>query len=145
MQTDPNWTNFLWNAQTRQVELVDFGATREYSKEFMDDWLRLLQAAASEDRDACVQYSLKLGYLTGEEKEVRSLSPSQDPRADVAEDYGRRSRQLDGSACCSFQSFYAPAVLFRARDSVGGYHRPDSGTDTRHAAASAYTTTTGDI
>ncbi|TFK47175.1 ABC1-domain-containing protein [Heliocybe sulcata] len=70
MQTDPNWTNFLWNSRTRQVELVDFGATREYSKEFMDNWLRLLLAAASEDREACIDSSLKLGYLTGEENEV---------------------------------------------------------------------------
>ncbi|KAK6977033.1 atypical kinase COQ8, mitochondrial [Favolaschia claudopus] len=70
MQTDPNWSNFLWNAQTRRVELVDFGATREYEKAFMDSWLRLLQAAASGDRDACIQWSLKLGYLTGEENEL---------------------------------------------------------------------------
>ena len=88
MQTDPNWSNFLWNPSTRQVrdckavrgghshlisqiELVDFGASREYSQEFMDNWLHLLQAAASQDRDACVQWSLRLGYLTGEENEVR--------------------------------------------------------------------------
>ncbi|KAI9453811.1 ABC1-domain-containing protein [Boletus coccyginus] len=70
MQTDPNWTNFLWNSTTQQVSLVDFGATREYTKEFMDDWLQLLQAAASEDRGACADWSLKLGYLTGEENEV---------------------------------------------------------------------------
>jgi len=70
MQTDPNWTNFLWNGRTRQIELVDFGATREYSKEFMDKWLHLLQAAANDDRDACIEWSLKLGYLTGEENEV---------------------------------------------------------------------------
>ncbi|TFY65323.1 hypothetical protein EVJ58_g2052 [Rhodofomes roseus] len=70
MQTDPNWTNFLWNQRTRQIELVDFGATREYSKEFMDDWMHLLQAAALDDHDACVAWSLKLGYLTGEENEV---------------------------------------------------------------------------
>ena len=36
----------------------------------MDKWLRLLQAAASEDRDACVRWSLELGYLTGNENEV---------------------------------------------------------------------------
>ncbi|KDQ54699.1 hypothetical protein JAAARDRAFT_60642 [Jaapia argillacea MUCL 33604] len=70
MQTDPNWTNFLWNTKTRQVELVDFGATREYSKEFIDNWLRLLQAAAEEDRNACIEWSLKLGYLTGQEHEL---------------------------------------------------------------------------
>jgi len=70
MQTDPNWTNFLWNTKTRQIELVDFGATREYSKEFMDSWLRLLQAGAAGDREACAEWSLKLGYLTGEENDT---------------------------------------------------------------------------
>ncbi|KAF8438520.1 ABC1 family-domain-containing protein [Boletus edulis BED1] len=70
MQTDPNWTNFLWNSATQQVSLVNFGATREYSKEFMDNWLHLLQAVAREDRKACTGWSLRLGYLTGEENEV---------------------------------------------------------------------------
>ncbi|KAF8169115.1 ABC1 family-domain-containing protein [Mycena galopus ATCC 62051] len=70
MQTDPNWSNFLWNAHTRRVALVDFGATRAYETAFMDDWLRLLQAAAHEDRAACVEWSLKLGYLTGEEDQL---------------------------------------------------------------------------
>jgi aarF domain-containing kinase len=54
-----------------QVELVDFGAAREYSKAFIDNWLHLLQAAASDDFDACVCWSRELGYLTGEENEVR--------------------------------------------------------------------------
>ncbi|KAF8119482.1 ABC1 family-domain-containing protein [Boletus edulis] len=70
MQTDPNWTNFLWSSATEQVSLVDFGATREYTKEFMDNWLHLLQAAAREDRKACTDWSLRLGYLTGEENEI---------------------------------------------------------------------------
>lgn len=70
MQTDPNWSNFLWNSNTRQIELVDFGATREYSKDFTDKWLRLLQAAVLEDREKCVEWSLKLGYLTGEESQI---------------------------------------------------------------------------
>ena len=52
---------------------MDFGATREYSKEFIDNWLRLLSAAVAEDRDACIEWSLKLGYLTGEENEVRYI------------------------------------------------------------------------
>ena len=70
MQTDPNWTNFLWNPNSRQLNLVDFGATRVYSKEFINNWFQLLQAAVSDDRDACVAWSLKLGYLTGEENKV---------------------------------------------------------------------------
>ncbi|KAG1791065.1 ABC1-domain-containing protein [Suillus plorans] len=70
MQTDPNFTNFLWDSRAQQLSLVDFGTTREYTKEFMDSWLCLLQAAASEDCIACAEWSQKLGYLTGEENEV---------------------------------------------------------------------------
>ena len=70
MQTDPNWTNFLWNAKTRKVELIDFGATREYSHRFMDSWFKLLSAAMEADREECRKWSLEIGYLTGEESEV---------------------------------------------------------------------------
>jgi aarF domain-containing kinase len=45
---------------------------RECKKEFMDNWLRFLRAAASEDRIACADVSRSLWYLTGEENEVRS-------------------------------------------------------------------------
>ncbi|KDN47944.1 ABC1-domain-containing protein [Tilletiaria anomala UBC 951] len=69
MQTDPNWTNFLWNGQTRKIELIDFGATREYSERFMDHWVRLLWAAVEGDREECRKWSLAVGYLTGEESE----------------------------------------------------------------------------
>lgn len=67
MQTDPNYANFLWDAQREKVGLIDFGATREYSQNFIDLWLRLLQAAISGDREACAFWSHKIGYLTGEE------------------------------------------------------------------------------
>ena len=47
----------------------------------MDNWLHLLQAGAVGDRDACVEWSLKLGYLTGEENEVSMKSLSFPPIA----------------------------------------------------------------
>ena len=52
------------------VALVDFGATRSYSAAFIDNWLRLLLAAAQQDWEGCLHRSLKLGYLTGEEDNV---------------------------------------------------------------------------
>lgn len=67
MQTDPNWTNFLYNEQTGKIELIDFGATREYDKAFMDDWLCMLRAAIGGERQECVRWSERVGYLTGEE------------------------------------------------------------------------------
>jgi len=72
MQTDPNWTNFLWDDKIRSVGLVDFGATRQYDRQFIDGWLQLLRAAIASNEEACVHWSKQLGYLTGEENEVRS-------------------------------------------------------------------------
>lgn len=67
MQTDPNWTNFLYNERNGKIELIDFGATREYDKDFMDDWLCMLRAAIGGQREECVKWSEKVGYLTGKE------------------------------------------------------------------------------
>ena len=65
MQTDPNWANFLYNKDTKKIELLDFGAARGYSDKFIADYLGVLRAAVMRDREACRTYSLKLGYLTG--------------------------------------------------------------------------------
>ncbi|OJD20676.1 Atypical/ABC1/ABC1-A protein kinase [Blastomyces percursus] len=65
MQTDPNWTNFLYNASTNKLELLDFGASRDYPASFISSYLRILQAASRNDRETCRDLSIKLGYLTG--------------------------------------------------------------------------------
>ncbi|WWC95315.1 hypothetical protein V866_002176 [Kwoniella sp. B9012] len=72
MQTDPNWANFLYtNTNDREgIQLIDFGASREYTKEFMDGWYRLLKSCLVGDRGMMKEESLKLGYLTGEENDV---------------------------------------------------------------------------
>ena len=67
MQTDPNWTNFLYNAGTGRLELLDFGASREYPAEFVSQYLSLLAAASRADRAAIKELSEALGYLTGHE------------------------------------------------------------------------------
>ncbi|KAI8340382.1 ABC1 family-domain-containing protein [Choanephora cucurbitarum] len=68
MQTDPNWSNFFYNKN--QVELLDFGACREYSKEFLDLYGRILMSAARNDREGVWEYSRALGFVTGYETEV---------------------------------------------------------------------------
>jgi aarF domain-containing kinase len=70
MQTDPNWTNFLYNAQTNKLELLDFGASREYPPEFIDQYTRLLFAASQTDKDTVRDISISLGYLTGNESKA---------------------------------------------------------------------------
>ncbi|KAI0525662.1 ABC1 family-domain-containing protein [Xylaria bambusicola] len=70
MQTDPNWTNFLYNAATNKLELLDFGASREFPVLFVSQYVSLLAAAARRDRDAVIDYSQRLGYLTGHESRI---------------------------------------------------------------------------
>ena len=69
MQTDPNWTNFLYNSETQKLELLDFGATRDYPAKFIEPYIKILQAASRDDRDACRHFSIELGYLTGHESQ----------------------------------------------------------------------------
>lgn len=69
MQTDPNWTNFLYNAETNHLELLDFGASREYPVEFISQYVDTLVAASRNDRQACHDLSVQLGYLTGYESQ----------------------------------------------------------------------------
>ncbi|KAG6552285.1 hypothetical protein Mapa_006138 [Marchantia paleacea] len=67
MQTDPNWGNFLYDDTTHTINLIDFGAARDFSKKFVDDYLRMVLACANKDRDQVLEMSIKLGFLTGEE------------------------------------------------------------------------------
>uniref|UniRef100_A0A8C5BD47 Coenzyme Q8B n=1 Tax=Gadus morhua TaxID=8049 RepID=A0A8C5BD47_GADMO len=41
MQTDPNWANFFYNAETNKVILLDFGACRGYDEAFTDDYIQV--------------------------------------------------------------------------------------------------------
>ncbi|XP_044952628.1 protein ABC transporter 1, mitochondrial [Hordeum vulgare subsp. vulgare] len=70
MQTDPNWSNFLYDDSERQFNLIDFGAAREFPKKFVDDYLRMVVACANRDRAGVLEMSRRLGFLTGEEPEV---------------------------------------------------------------------------
>jgi aarF domain-containing kinase len=70
MQTDPNWTNFLYNRQTNKLELLDFGASREFPERFITFYIKVLEAASRKDRKACEKYSTELGYLTGYESKA---------------------------------------------------------------------------
>lgn len=67
MQTDPNWTNFLYNAENNKLVLLDFGASREYPEPFVREYVQLLDSASRSDHAAVKVLSESLGYLTGHE------------------------------------------------------------------------------
>jgi aarF domain-containing kinase len=70
MQTDPNWGNFLYDVGTQTTFLIDFGATREYSKSFVDGYLRIVCANANRDEKTLMEMSHKMNFLTGEENQI---------------------------------------------------------------------------
>lgn len=67
VQSDPNFANFLYDHDTRTINMIDFGATREYDKPFVDGYMRLVWAAANKEEDVILQVSRDLGFITGDE------------------------------------------------------------------------------
>ncbi|KAG9264861.1 atypical kinase COQ8B, mitochondrial [Astyanax mexicanus] len=65
MQTDPNWSNFFYNAEEKKIYLLDFGACREYPESFTDDYIEVVHAASIGDRATVLQKSKDLKFLTG--------------------------------------------------------------------------------
>ncbi|KAF1566380.1 UNVERIFIED_CONTAM: Atypical kinase coq-8, mitochondrial, partial [Eudyptes robustus] len=101
MQTDPNWSNFYFGIHPQTGEnrliLLDFGAAREYPKEFVDKYMKILQGAYNEDREAMLKYSREIGFLTGfedklmEKAHVDSISILAETLvADEPYDFGRQ-------------------------------------------------------
>ncbi|KAJ1522598.1 hypothetical protein ONE63_001779 [Megalurothrips usitatus] len=70
MQTDPNWANFFYNPQTKQLILLDFGATRSYDKAFMDKYIEVIKGASVGDREKVLNLSREMGFLTGYESKI---------------------------------------------------------------------------
>jgi len=70
MQTDPNWANFFYNERTKQLILLDFGATRSFDQKFLSDYLRIIKAAADNNRELVLNLSKEMGFLTGYESKA---------------------------------------------------------------------------
>nr|CDJ97685.1 ABC-1 domain containing protein [Haemonchus contortus] len=74
MQTDPNWSNFFLGihpvtGKPRMI-LLDFGATRSYSKKFVDCYMKLIKAAADLDTKRIIELSREIGFLAGYETSI---------------------------------------------------------------------------
>jgi aarF domain-containing kinase len=76
MQTDPNWSNFLYNSNTNKIYLLDFGATKDFSALFVDKYIRIIRGAANGDSDQIVKHSIDLGFLTGYETKAMKKAHS---------------------------------------------------------------------
>lgn len=62
MQTDANFANYLFQPQSRKIVLLDFGASRHFTKRFAIDYKRLLRAVCADDSRDIIAAADRLGY-----------------------------------------------------------------------------------
>lgn len=63
MQTDPNFANYRYRAETGQLVLLDFGAARIVGATTAEGYRRVLTAALDGDRDAVRDAAVAAGFL----------------------------------------------------------------------------------
>jgi predicted unusual protein kinase regulating ubiquinone biosynthesis (AarF/ABC1/UbiB family) len=63
MQTDPNFANYRWRPDTREIVLLDFGATRAVSTEISEGYRALLRAGLAGDRNAVLSALEGIGFI----------------------------------------------------------------------------------
>ena len=67
VQTDPNFGNFLIRPASRQIVLLDFGAMKTYSPEFIESYKELLRRIKESDCDSLFEYAVQLKMLDSRE------------------------------------------------------------------------------
>lgn len=73
VQTDPNPGNFLVT-RDEKLALLDFGATKLYSDDFVEAYRRVLLAAYENDEAAIIEESQSIGFLDARESdEVKAI------------------------------------------------------------------------
>lgn len=63
MQTDPNFANYRYDPQSKQLILLDFGATRSFAPSFGQAYRQLVATAIAGNRSAMMQAGLAIGYF----------------------------------------------------------------------------------
>jgi len=63
IQTDPNFANYQYNTVTKQLILLDFGATRAYPVTIAEGYRRLMQSAIEKNRDEMMIAAEQIGFF----------------------------------------------------------------------------------
>ena len=69
VQTDPNPANFLIT-QEGQMVLIDFGATLDFEKDFVQEYQKMVRQVFSKDRVEILKLALEIGYLDPRESKM---------------------------------------------------------------------------
>ena len=63
IQSDPNLANYKYKVDTKQLVLLDFGATREVPMHLSEQYKALLNSAASNDKEGMLAAALAIGLI----------------------------------------------------------------------------------
>lgn len=63
MQSDPNFANYLYRPESRQIVLLDFGSTVTFPREFTSRYGKISRALIEENDGAVRHYAEQIGYL----------------------------------------------------------------------------------
>lgn len=74
VQTDPNFANYRYAADTRRIQLLDFGATRDYPQQMVGDLQQLLAASIEGSDSDVLQAAARVGYIQMEDPEAYQRS-----------------------------------------------------------------------
>ena len=64
VQTDPNFANYLYIESTRQIGLLDFGATREYSERFSAGYRQAFASVINNDEQGLNDALEQIGFFS---------------------------------------------------------------------------------
>ena len=63
VQTDPNFANYRYSPETKRIQLLDFGATREYPRQTVSDLQQLLNASTDGNDADVLDAAARVGYV----------------------------------------------------------------------------------
>lgn len=69
VQTDPNFSNYLYAPESGRIQLLDFGATRSYGQQEVSALRHLLAACIEGDKGDVARNACQVGYLAEDDPE----------------------------------------------------------------------------
>ncbi len=66
VQTDPNFANYLFIEDTKQIRLLDFGATREYGERFSEGYRKAFSSVINDDEAGLNAALEQIGFFSSD-------------------------------------------------------------------------------